>query len=313
MQVEALQGAMEAQPGVDQSIPAPATHRSGPALAGMLATLFKLRVGALIAFTAVGGAVVATRGTVALPDLVVLVIATGLTSAGAGCLNHYLDRDIDGVMERTRRRPLPAGQIHRMWTVPAAGFSLIVAGLLTAVAALNVSVAIYGLAGTVVYIGVYTAWLKRRSSWNIVIGGAAGSAAVLAGGALGPSGADLAVWALAGVVFLWTPPHFWSLAIAYTEDYRRAGIPMLPVVAGPRRTAWAILASTALLVAVTILPAAQRDLGRVFLLAALAAGSLLAVANIRLLQAPSRREALRNFHLSNAYLLVIFLAAIVSV
>ncbi|MDR5693641.1 MAG: heme o synthase [Armatimonadota bacterium] len=276
----------------------------------MLPTLFKLKVGALITCTAVGGALVAGRGQITHVQLLWLILSVGLTCAGSGSLNHYFDRDIDALMERTRRRPLPAGMISHPWLVPLVGILLVLVGLGIATFFLNVVVALYGLVGTVIYVGVYTLWLKRRTPWNIVIGGLAGSTAVLAGGTVVPGGLTPAILGLAGVVFLWTPPHFWSLAIAYEEDYRRAGVPMLPVVAGSERTAKAILWSTLFLLLTALVPVVWEPLGRAYLLAAVVGGAGLVIANMQLVRNPSRRRALMSFHLSNLYLLSLFLSAI---
>jgi|DewCreStandDraft_1066081.scaffolds.fasta_scaffold00121_15 protoheme IX farnesyltransferase len=273
-------------------------------------TLFKLRVGALITLTALGGALVAGGGRITLPQLVWLALSVGLTCAGSGSLNHYFDRDLDALMERTRRRPLAAGAIPHPWVVPLTGALLVAAGLGISALSLNVAVAFYGLAGAAIYVGVYTLWLKRRTPWNIVIGGLAGSSAVLAGGAVVPGGITPAVIALAMVVFLWTPPHFWSLAIAYEDDYRRARVPMLPVIVGKERAAKSVLWATLLLVLTTLAPTVVDPLGVAYMGAALGGGLVLVLANARLARDPSRPHALVSFHLSNAYLLMLFLSAI---
>lgn len=164
----------------------------------------------------------------------------------------------------------------------------------------------------VVYVLIYTVWLKRRTPWNIVIGGWTGSAPLLAAwGAVSPIG--WGAWALAGIVFLWTPPHFWSLAICKESEYRRAGVPMLPVVVGVAKTVRAIVAGAIVTVAVSLAPVLTRDLGAVYFVIALAAGVGFVVSSWRLLRDSSIPAAWQNYKYSSYYLLVLFLAMIVDV
>jgi protoheme IX farnesyltransferase len=203
--------------------------------------VFKLRIGASIALCAVAG--MATTPGASLPSwkIAVLVLAVFLSSAGAGAFNQYAERGLDARMPRTRNRPFVTGVFRAGWAW-LTGIGLIVALAVGAAAwALNAHVALYVFLGAFVYGVVYTLWLKRRSVLNIVIGGLAGSFAVLAGAAaitpeLAPASIILAV-----VLFLWTPPHFRSLATAYREDYALAQVPMLPVIVAmppPRASFW---------------------------------------------------------------------------
>lgn len=194
-----------------------------------------------------------------LPDTVLLALAVLLAASAAGAFNHWFERDIDALMERTRSRPFASGRLdpHRAW--PLAFGAMIAAGAALAGWRFNPVCGLFVLAGALTYALVYTVWLKRRTDWNIVVGGAAGSFAVLAGAAAAGDVASLPVMLLAGVLFLWTPSHFWSLSLALAEDYRRAGVPMLPVTRG-RATAvrWNI-GNTLLLAACSLWLAAAVD------------------------------------------------------
>lgn len=264
-------------------------------------TLFKLRIATLITFTGVVAAILAgpawpTTGTLAL-----LAGTLMLASASAGALNHVLDEDLDARMERTRRRPLPSGQIGRRQAVKLA---LILMSLALAAAALGMNrvVALHVFGGAFVYVVVYTAWLKRRSALNIVIGGLAGSFAALAGGASVRPDLCLPPVLVAAIIFLWTPPHFWALAIVYQDEYRTAGVPMLPVVHGARRTAWWILAHTILLVAVSLSPIFLGARSPIYAATAVALGIYYLCRSIQLVRQPSPALARAAFKASLVYL-----------
>lgn len=268
--------------------------------------LMKLRIGFMIALTAVTGygAVAETMNTV---SALLLVVAMVLGSGGSAVFNHVWDRDIDRRMTRTRNRPLAAGLTQpatALWL--AAG--LTAAGLTLAVLAFNWVVALHLFLGAFVYAVIYTVWLKRRTWWNIVFGGAAGSFAVLAGAAV----VEPTQWGLPALLaitlFLWTPSHFWSLAILLAEDYKAAGIPMLPVVAGAARTAQIILLNSAALVASSLAPWALGYLGPVYAMGAGALGAALIGMNLKLLASPTRKWAGWNFAASIPYLLGLFVA-----
>ena len=268
--------------------------------------LMKLRIGVMIAMTAVTGYAAVTDKVDATRALL-LMMAMVLGSGGSAVFNHVWDRDIDRLMKRTRNRPLAAGLTSpRQALALAAG--LMAGGLALAVLAFNWVVALHLFLGAFVYGVIYTVWLKRRTWWNIVFGGAAGSFAVLAGAAVVEPTTWVLPTLLAVTLFLWTPSHFWSLAILLAEDYRAAGVPMLPVVAGERRTAFAILANSVALVASSLAPYAFGLLGSVYAGAALVLGGALIALNLQLVARPTRKWARWNFAASIPYLFGLFVA-----
>ncbi|MDP8970907.1 MAG: heme o synthase, partial [Actinomycetota bacterium] len=226
--------------------------------------LTKPRIIELLLVTTVPTMVVAQRG---LPDpwLVLATVVGGSLAAGsANTFNSYLERDIDRLMRRTARRPLVTGAIEPTRAL-GFGIALGVASFVLLAAAVNLLSAALALAGICFYVFVYTLGLKRRSAQNIVIGGAAGCVPVLVGWAAVTDGLALPAWLLFAIVFTWTPPHFWALALKYRQDYARAGVPMLPVVASVDQTARQILLYSVLLVALTLLFAPVGDMGLVYL------------------------------------------------
>ena len=272
-----------------------------------LVALMKLRIGALVLLTALAAAVAA--GGRDLVELAVLALACLAASSGASALNHYYDRDLDARMARTAGRPLPAGRIGNPRVVAWLGVGLIAASQISA-PVLGVGPALYLLGGAFTYAVVYTAWLKRRTPYSIVIGGAAGSFAALAGWQLAASTWDPAPQLLAAVLFLWTPSHFWSLSIVLERDYRAAGVPALSAVAGAQRTATAIFLNTLVLVAASLLLAPY--LGRAYLTVALPAGIGFTVCAYRLMREPVTARAWPTFKLSGLYLLVLLLALVLA-
>jgi protoheme IX farnesyltransferase len=263
--------------------------------------LFKLRIGVAIAFAAAAGLAVeggAAPGPLAAAVLVLAVLAA---SAAAGAFNQYAERDLDARMGRTRNRPFVTGALKHgpfwLWVIGA----MLGASVLAAAVATNLLAAAYVFLGAFTYGVVYTVWLKRRTWWNIVVGGLAGSFAVLAGAAaVSPAPGPEALW-LAVVLFLWTPPHFWSLAIVCREDYEKAGVPMLPVVVGDARAARAIFSSAVLLVAASFVPAAY-GLGWIYLAAAAAGGLYFLLRCHALVRRPARANARAAFLASLAQL-----------
>ncbi|HXX84910.1 MAG TPA: heme o synthase [Casimicrobiaceae bacterium] len=272
--------------------------------------LFKLRIGLVIGFTALAGLAVTPGATLASWRVALLALAVVVSSAAAGAFNQYVERDIDARMARTRARPFVTGRLEAS---PAwlALIALMCAGsAVVAALATNALAALYTFLGAFVYGVVYTVWLKRRTWLNIVIGGLAGSFAVLAGAAaVAPEHLDAVPLWLAVVLFLWTPPHFWSLAIAYRKDYEAAGVPMLPVVVGDSKAARAILASAVLLVLASIVPAFY-GLSWLYLAAAVGGGGCFLVMSAKLVREPCRRTAMANFHASLAQLTLLLTAAI---
>lgn len=265
-----------------------------PGVISTALTLCKIRIGVAIMLSALGGAVLAAGGWPAPVDTLMLAASVLVAASGAGAFNHWFDRDIDALMGRTRKRPFVDGTLahHPGW--PALFMGMIAAGSLLAAARFGLLSGLCVAAGALTYAFVYTVWLKRRTDWNIVIGGAAGSWAVLAGGAafggLGNSGVLL----LAAVLFLWTPSHFWSLAVAIADDYRRAGVPMLPVTRGiPAAVRWNLI-NTALLVSASLW--LVFELGSPVAMAFGAAGSLwLAWTTLGMARDPTRATAMRAF------------------
>jgi heme o synthase len=268
--------------------------------------LFKLRIAATIALTALTGYVAVAERVEPLA-MALLTVAMVLGSSASAVFNHVYDRDIDRLMRRTSGRPMAAG-LGRPDQGLALAFTLMAAGLAVAVTAFNWTVALHLFLGGFVYAVVYTMWLKRRTWANIVIGGAAGSFAMLAGAAA----VDQVDWMLpallALMLFFWTPSHFWALAILLAEDYRQAGVPMLPVVVGEQRTAYCIVLNTLALVGASLLPWAMGLLGGLYGGVAAGLGAALLGLNLQLVRTPTRRWAGINFAASMPYLLGLFIA-----
>jgi heme o synthase len=273
--------------------------------------LFKLRIGLVIGFTALAGLAVTPGHAPAGWRVALLALAVVVSSAAAGAFNQYVERDIDARMARTRNRPFVSGRLKPSpsWLVVIVLMCL--ASAVVATVAANTLAALYTFLGAFVYGVVYTVWLKRRTWLNIVIGGLAGSFAVLAGAAaVAPDRLEGAPLWLAIVLFLWTPPHFWSLAIAYRSDYEAARVPMLPTVVGDAKAARAILLSAVLLVLASIVPA-WYGLSWVYLAAAIGGGAYFLRTSSALVLDPCRRTAMANFHASLLQLTLLLAAAIV--
>jgi protoheme IX farnesyltransferase len=271
--------------------------------------LCKLRIGMMIALTAMVGYSAVAR-EIDVSALLLLGLAMVLGSASSSVFNHFYDRDLDRLMTRTARRPLASGAMRNPhWALLFAG-GLLVAGLSLAGGAFNWAVAVHLFLGAFIYGVVYTVWLKRRTWLNIVIGGAAGSFAVLAGGAAEDPSQWLLPTLMAITLFLWTPSHFWALAIMLREDYARAGVPMLPVLVGAQKCAFYILINSVLLVGSAVLPWAFGELGAVYGLIALAFGARFLWLSWRLYQEPTIAWARRTFLGSMQYLSGVFLAVL---
>lgn len=293
------------------SADAVASPRMSPAArAREVLGLFKLRIGVVIAFTALAGWAAAHGPPLAAWQVAVLGMAVLLSSASAGAFNQYVERDLDVRMTRTRRRAFVTGALphSRSWL----GLILLLVAASTAAAwwALNAWSALYTFLGAFFYAVVYTVWLKRRTWLNIVIGGLAGSFAVLAGAAAVDPAIGMVPLILAVVLFLWTPPHFWSLAIAYRKDYEAAGVPMLPVVVGDARCAGAIFAHTVALVTLSLMPMAY-GAGAIYLACAVTGGALFLYRSWKLLRAPGARMAMANFHASLAQLTLLLTGVLI--
>ena len=275
--------------------------------------LFKLRIGLVIGFTAVVGLAITPGRSMAGWEVLLLMLAVTLASAAAGAFNQYYERDVDARMRRTSRRAFVTGRLHASTAWLAAIVAIGASGVLLAALAFNAAAAAYTFLGAFTYGVVYTVWLKRRTSWNIVIGGLAGSFAVLAGAAaVTPDVAAPLPLAFAFILFLWTPPHFWSLAIACRDDYAAAGIPMLPIVTGDARAARIVFASACMLVAASVVPA-MLGMGAVYLASAIAGGAWLLAKAWALAHMPDRRHAMATFHASLVQLTMLLVAAIADV
>lgn len=273
--------------------------------------LFKLRICSLITFSAIVGLIATQAGSFSFEKMFWLIIATMLASTAASAFNHYFDSDIDSVMKRTKKRPLPSGEVVEPKTVLLLSASLFISSLVLSVTMLNGMVALHLAIGAFVYAFIYTAWLKRKSWTNIIIGGLAGSFAVLAGGASVNPEFCLPPVLLAVVMFFWTPSHFWSFAIFHKEEYAKAGVPMLPVIIGDSKTAKYVLANTVLLVGSSLLPYFLGYNGLIYLAAAVGVGAYFLVWNVRLVRNPSKDIAWRNFKVSMVYLGVLFTSVII--
>jgi len=273
-----------------------------------LVDLFKLRIGVMMAVTAMAGFAVTPGRELSALQLLVLALLVLAASASAGAFNQYAERDLDAVMKRTQTRPFVTGTFDHstMW------LAVIVAILALSVGVawfmFNPAVAVHLFLGAFFYGVVYTLWLKRRSVSNIVIGGAAGSFAVLAGAAAADPGLNSSSTLLAIVLFLWTPPHFWSLAIALHDDYEAAKVPMLPVVVGDQKAAKIILLNTALLVTVSILPFFF-EMGVTYLVFAALGGSYFIFKNIQLVLDTNKKTAMKCFLASLVQLAAVLVGA----
>jgi heme o synthase len=264
---------------------------------GTMATLCKLRIGFAIALSGLGGMVLASGQWPALSQMLVFGLAVMIAAGGAGGFNHYFDRDIDAVMGRTLKRPFASGQLTPSAIWPLAFFIQMLAGSALAAWQFGVWSGLFVLAGALTYAVIYTAWLKRRNHFNIVIGGAAGSWAVLAGAAAGGQLWQLDVMLLTLILFLWTPSHFWSLAVAIDQDYKRAGVPMLPVTHG-RATAvrWNLI-NTSLLIGASLALAGLLA-HPIFWLGCLAGSGWLGWTTWQMFRNPGARLAFRAFKAS---------------
>ncbi|MBA3561752.1 MAG: protoheme IX farnesyltransferase [Actinobacteria bacterium] len=270
-------------------------------------TLTKPRIMTLLLLTGAAGMFVGAQGAPALDLAFVTMAGLALACGGASALNHVLDRDIDVLMgSRTRERPVASG---RVTPAQALEFGLLLSALSFALlaSAANLLTAVLALVGNLFYVVVYTRWLKRATPHNIVIGGAAGAVPPLVGYAAATGSLALPALWLFLIVFLWTPPHFWALALMIKNAYAAAGVPMLPVVKGDRETARQILLYSIALVAFTV--AVGFWLGPVYTAAALVLGGILVALAVLLRRDLSRARAQVLFHYSLAYLALLFVAA----
>jgi heme o synthase len=286
---------------------APSDSRSGTlrARVGVYVALTKPRIIELLLVTTVPTMIVAEKGLPSIWLMAATVMGGTLAAGGANAINMYVDRDIDQLMDRTKKRPIAAGLVTPRAAltfaiaIEAAAFFFLWATVNLLSAALAVSACLF-------YVFVYTLWLKRTSSRNIVIGGAAGAAPVLIGWSAVTNSLDWAPVVLFAVIFYWTPPHFWALAIRYRDDYAKADVPMLPVVASLRTTATRILLYTLLLWGLTVLFAPVAGMGDLYLAAAVVLGAIFTLQSTRLLRDTNAQVAMRVFTWSISYITLLF-------
>ena len=270
-------------------------------------TLTKPRIMSLLLLTGAAGMFVGAQGVPPLGTFVVTMVGLALACGGASALNHVLDRDIDRLMPRTGDRPVAGERIPPSRALEF-GLALSAFSFVLLASRVNVLTAVLALVGNLFYVLVYTGWLKRSTPQNIVIGGAAGAIPPLVGWAAVTGHLALPALFLFLIVFFWTPPHFWALALLIKRDYEAARIPMLPVVRGDRETARQILLYSAVLFAVTLLPFAYRTAGVLYLAAAVLLGAAFLRLAWRLRQETTPARARVLFHFSLVYLAVLFVA-----
>lgn len=267
--------------------------------------LTKPRIIELLLVTTVPTMIVAAGGLPPLSLIGATVAGGALAAAGANAINMYIDRDIDPLMERTKGRPLVTGEVKPAEALVFA-LALEAAAFAWLWGLVNLLSAVLALSATLFYVFVYSIWLKRTSTRNIVIGGAAGAVPVLVGWSAVTGSLDWPPVILFAVIFYWTPPHFWALAIRHRADYRAAGIPMLPAVASLRATGLRILGYTLVLWALTIVFGPVAGMGAFYMTAAVVAGAVFTALAVDVLRRPRPAVAMRLFGWSITYVVVLF-------
>jgi len=271
-------------------------------------TLTKPRIMSLLLLTGAGGLVLGEGGVPSLGLTLATLGGLALACGGASALNHFLDRDIDKLMgERTQARPVASGRVAPARALEF-GLALSAISFVVLVVFANVLAAVLAIFGGAFYVLVYTRWLKRTTPQNIVIGGAAGAIPPVVGWAAATGNLTLPALLLFLIVFFWTPPHFWALALLIRRNYEAAGVPMLPVVRGDRETARAIVRYSVVMVAITLLPVLAHTVGVVYLASALVLGTVFLGLAIALARATTPVRARRLFTYSLAYLALLFVA-----
>lgn len=268
--------------------------------------LTKLRIVLLLCFTTVTAMIIASDGRPDAGTLIATLIGGALASAGSGAINQYLDRDMDAKMSRTSRRPIPSGRIAPinalLFGLALIGWSVFVIGVFV-----NWLAAFLALAGAIYYVVVYTIFLKRNTVANILIGGGAGAIPVLVGWAAVTNSLSFEAFLLFAIVFYWTPPHSWALALLVHSDYARAEVPMMPVARGEEATRIQILLYSIQMVLVSLLPALFGTLNAIYLVGALALGFGMIRISIKLIQIADKATARKAYKFSTAYLAFLFL------
>jgi protoheme IX farnesyltransferase len=285
------------------SVVTAAAARSVASVARDYVSLLKLRIVLLLDATAVGVMFPAAHGHPSVLAVVAVLAGGTLAAGGAHAINCWFDRDIDAAMTRTSRRPLPAGRIPP-WHALVIGIGLNLIAFAVLWAGANLLAAALALVGTLIYVFVYTVWLKRYTPQNIVIGGAAGAMPPLVGWAAATGSLDATALALFGVIFFWTPPHFWALAQMIKSDYARANIPMLPVVGGDLSAKRQSIGYAALTLAVSVVPFFTGSAGIIYLAGAVVLG--VGLLGMTVLDLQGRRWTRRVFTYSITYMALIF-------
>lgn len=270
--------------------------------------LTKPRVMSLLLFTALGGSFIAARGVPPWQYIVVVLVGGALASGGASALNMWYEEDIDQEMHRTDHRPVAGGRIKPMNAL-IFGVVLNIASFAVFYFFTNVLAASLAIAGSALYVVLYTALLKRTTTQNIVVGGAAGAVPPLVGYAAILGVLELEAWYLFAVVFFWTPPHFWALSLLIKDDYARAGVPMMPVVSGEAATRVQILLYTILMLPLTVMYYfATSKLGVVYLVSAVILGLVFFALAFKLWRTGARKDTLNLYKFSLLYLFLLFVA-----
>ncbi len=267
--------------------------------------LTKPRIIELLLVTTVPTMIVAERGLPSVWLVVATVTGGALAAGGANAINMYVDRDIDRLMERTRGRPLVTGEVAPTEALVFA-IAIEVAAFALLWSTVNLLSAVLAMAACLFYVFVYTLWLKRTSSRNIVIGGAAGAVPVLIGWSSVTNSLDWAPLVLFGMIFYWTPPHFWALAIKYRDDYRAAEVPMLPSLVSTRETAVRIIYYTVVLVALSLVFSPVAGMGPLYLASAVVLGAVFLTMSYRVLRDRDARSAMQLFGYSITYITLLF-------
>ena len=280
-------------------------RRAATSTVGAYVALTKPRIIELLLITTVPTMVLAERGWPSTALVLWTLIGGSLAAGGANAINMYVDRDIDRLMKRTANRPLVTGAIAPRDALVFA-LALEVAAFAVLWASSNLLAAVLALSATAFYVGVYTLWLKRTSRQNIVIGGAAGAVPVLVGWAAVTNDVSLSALVLFAVIFFWTPPHFWALAIRYADDYRAANVPMLPAVVPFANAVRQMVGHTAAMVACSLWLIAVADLGWIYTAVAVAAGAVFLGSTVWLGRKPTAGASMRVFGFSITYVTLLF-------
>ena len=283
---------------------APAAIRSR---ASAYVALTKPRIIELLLITTIPTMFVAERGVPSLTLMIATLVGGTLAAGGANAINMYVDRDIDAIMKRTQNRPLVTGELTPREALTFA-LTLEVVAFVELWALVNLLSAVLAVSATLFYVFVYTLWLKRTSKSNIVIGGAAGAVPVLVGWAAVQNSLSLAPLILFAIIFVWTPPHFWALAIRYKDDYAAANVPMLPAVASLPTVARQIVIYTVALYACSLWFAEVAGMGLVYLVTAVLTGAAFLFQAVQLMRDNDAKRAMKLFHYSISYVTLLFSA-----